>query len=137
MADDVTESNDNTAAPEDAGADAAKAAPAEKSTESGSDADLRTRVVDVLKQVYDPEIPVDIYELGLIYNVDIDEGGNTTIKMTLTSPMCPVAESLPAEVEQKVGAVAGVRDVRIDLVWEPPWDKDMMSAAAKLKLNLY
>ena len=93
--------------------------------------------MDVLKQVYDPEIPLDICELGLIYNVDSDEGGNTAIKMTLTSPMCPVAESLPAEVEQKVGAVKGVRDVRIDLVWEPPWDKDMMSEAAKLKLNLF
>ncbi len=121
MTDDVTTPSDDPQAP----------------AEAESTPDLRTRVVDVLKQVYDPEIPVDIYELGLIYNVDIDEGGNTAIKMTLTSPMCPVAESLPAEVEQKVGAVKGVRDVRIDLVWEPPWDKDMMSEAAKLKLNLF
>jgi FeS assembly SUF system protein len=121
MADDVTTPKDQT--PEPAAADA----PAE----------LRGRVVAALQECYDPEIPVDIYELGLIYNVDIDEGGNTAIKMTLTSPMCPVAGSLPGDVERKVGAVEGVRDVRVDLVWEPPWDKDMMSEAAKLKLNLY
>ncbi len=139
MADEVTTPKDDTQVPAEAGADAqeVKTTPVEASTGADSEPDLRTRVVDVLKQVYDPEIPVDIYELGLIYNVDIDEGGNTAIKMTLTSPMCPVAESLPAEVEQKVGAVKGVRDVRIDLVWEPPWDKDMMSEAAKLKLNLF
>jgi len=99
--------------------------------------DLRSRVVAALQQCYDPEIPVDIYELGLIYNIDIDEGGNIAIKMTLTSPMCPVAESLPGDVERKVGEVQGARDVRVDVVWEPTWDKDMMSEAAKLKLNLY
>ena len=99
--------------------------------------DLRTQVVDVLKQCYDPEIPVDIYELGLIYNIDIDEGGNTVIKMTLTSPMCPVAESLPPDVERRVGEVDGIRDVRVDVVWEPTWDKDMMSEVAKLKLNMF
>ncbi len=121
MADDVTTPNDNTPAPAD----------------PDSTSDLRGRVVEALKQCYDPEIPVDIYELGLIYNVDVDEGGNTAIKMTLTSPMCPVAESLPGDVERRVGDVEGVRDVRVDLVWEPPWDKDMMSEAAKLKLNLF
>ena len=101
------------------------------------DRDLHTKVVDVLKQCYDPEIPVDIYELGLIYNIDIDENGNTVIKMTLTSPMCPVAESLPPDVERRVGEVEGIRDVRVDVVWEPTWDKEMMSEVAKLKLNMF
>jgi len=119
MTDDVTQPDDKTPT---------AAAPAD---------DLRSRVVAALQQCYDPEIPVDIYDLGLIYNIDIDEGGNTAIKMTLTSPMCPVAESLPGDVERKVGEVEGVRDVRVDVVWDPPWDKDMMSEAAKLKLNLY
>jgi FeS assembly SUF system protein len=111
--------------------------PGEVVTQGPDDRDLRTRVVDVLKQCYDPEIPVDIYELGLIYNIDIDDGGNTVIKMTLTSPMCPVAESLPPDVERRVGEVEGIRDVRVDVVWEPTWDKEMMSEVAKLKLNMF
>ena len=97
---------------------------------------LRGQVVDVLRTCYDPEIPVDIYELGLIYELDIDAAGNVAVKMTLTSPMCPVAGSLPPEVERKIAAIESVRDVRVDLVWEPTWDKDMMSEAAKVQLNL-
>jgi FeS assembly SUF system protein len=97
---------------------------------------LRERIIEMLKTCYDPEIPVDIYELGLIYDIDIDDGGNVAVKMTLTSPMCPVAGSLPPEVEQKLAGVHGVRDVRVDLVWDPPWDKERMSDEAKLRLNL-
>jgi FeS assembly SUF system protein len=96
---------------------------------------IRTGVVDVLKTVYDPEIPVDIWELGLIYDLDVDESGGVKIRMTLTSPMCPVAETLPPEVEAKAKSVPGVSDVKLDLVWEPPWSPSMMSEAARLELN--
>jgi len=97
--------------------------------------EIREAVVDVLRTVYDPEIPVDIYELGLVYDVDVQEGGAVRIRMTLTSPMCPVAESLPPEVEAKARSVEGVKDVAVDLVWDPPWDPAMMSEAAKLELG--
>ena len=96
---------------------------------------IRPRLVEALKTVYDPEIPVDIYELGLIYEVEVREEAKVYIKMTLTSPMCPVAEILPQEVEEKLRAVDGVRDVSLELVWDPPWNPDMMSEAAKLTLN--
>jgi FeS assembly SUF system protein len=102
---------------------------------SGADA-IRERVVGVLRTVYDPEIPVDIYELGLVYEVDVREGGKVYVRMTLTSPMCPVAESLPPEVEAKVRGVEGVTDVELDLVWEPPWNPSMMSEAARLELGM-
>jgi FeS assembly SUF system protein len=102
--------------------------------ETDSDA-IRPRLVEALKTVYDPEIPVDIYELGLIYEVEVREEAKVYIKMTLTSPMCPVAEILPQEVEEKLRAVDGVRDVSLELVWDPPWNPDMMSEAAKLTLN--
>ncbi len=92
-------------------------------------------IIRNLKTVYDPEIPVDIYELGLIYEIRIDEDGNTYVKMTLTSPNCPVAGSLPTEVKQKVKAVKEVKDVYVDLVFDPPWDKDMMSEEAKFQLG--
>jgi FeS assembly SUF system protein len=98
--------------------------------------DLETPVVEALKTVYDPEIPVNIYELGLIYTIEISPEAVVHITMTLTSPMCPVAGSLPGEVETKVKSVAGVSDAKVDLVWEPMWDKDMMTDAAKLQLNL-
>jgi FeS assembly SUF system protein len=97
--------------------------------------DLREDVITALKTCYDPEIPVDIYELGLIYEVDIREGDLCYVKMTLTSPMCPVAEILPLEVQEKVRSVEGVSDCELDLVWEPPWGMEMMSEAAKLELN--
>jgi FeS assembly SUF system protein len=98
--------------------------------------EIKQSVVDVLKTVYDPEIPVDIYELGLVYDVQVEESGNVAIRMTLTSPMCPVAETLPPEVEEKVRGVAGVNDVKIDLVWEPPWTPGLMSEAARLELGM-
>jgi FeS assembly SUF system protein len=101
-----------------------------------SSEEIKQSVVDVLRTVYDPEIPVDIYELGLVYDVHVEEGGAVAIRMTLTSPMCPVAESLPPEVEQKVRGVAGVTDVKIDLVWEPPWSPSLMSEAARLELGM-
>jgi FeS assembly SUF system protein len=97
---------------------------------------IKQGVVDMLRTVYDPEIPVDIYELGLVYDVNVEESGNVAIRMTLTSPMCPVAESLPPEVEEKVRGVAGVTDVKIDLVWEPPWSPSLMSEAARLELGM-
>ena len=97
---------------------------------------LRERVIEVLRTVFDPEIPVDIYELGLIYEVLTDEAGAVDIKMTLTSPACPVAGSLPGEVEVKVRGLDGVSAARVELVWDPPWDKEMMSEPALLKLGL-
>lgn len=97
---------------------------------------IREKVVETLKTCYDPEIPVDIYELGLIYEVDVDEEGQVAVQMTLTSPMCPVAESLPPEVEAKVRSVEGVKEARVDVVWEPPWSPAMMSEAAKLELGM-
>jgi FeS assembly SUF system protein len=101
----------------------------------GADAVLRSTVITALKTCYDPEIPVDIYELGLIYEVEVRDESTVYVKMTLTSPMCPVAEILPVEVEEKVRTVDGVSDVNLDLVWDPPWDVDMMSEAARLELN--
>ena len=98
--------------------------------------DIKNKVIEEIKKIYDPEIPVNIYELGLIYKVDIDEKNKVNIDMTLTSPNCPVAESLPKEVKQNIMKVEGVSDVNLNLVWEPPWDKDKMSEAAKLELNV-
>ena len=105
------------------------AAPAEPQT-------LEQKVVSAHKTCYDPEIPVDIYELGLIYEVRVDESGKVGIRMTLTSPMCPAAEALPPEVETKAREVAGVTDVALELVWDPPWTPERMSEAAKLELGM-
>ena len=93
-------------------------------------------VVDALRTVYDPEIPVNIYELGLIYGVDVDPSGAVAIRMTLTAAGCPAAQSRPAEVEQRARAVAGVSDVKVDVVFDPPWDQSRMSEAARLELGL-
>ena len=98
--------------------------------------DIKSKVIEVVKKIYDPEIPVNIYELGLIYKIDVDEKNKVNVDMTLTSPNCPVAESLPNEVKENIKKVEGVSDVNLNLVWEPPWDKDKMSEAAKLELNL-
>ena len=98
--------------------------------------EIKEKVISEIKKIYDPEIPVNIYELGLIYNIDIDEKNKVNIDMTLTSPNCPVAESLPNSVKNNVLKVDGVSDVDLNLVWDPPWDKDKMSEAAKLELNL-
>ena len=103
--------------------------------EATNGATLHDQVVDVLKTCYDPEIPVDIYDLGLIYKIDVDDAGKVAVDMTLTSPACPVAGSLPPEVEAKISRVEGVSNVRVDLVWDPPWNPDRMSEAAKLKLG--
>ena len=93
-------------------------------------------VIAALKEIYDPEIPVNIYELGLIYGVDVDDDGDVTVTMTLTTPHCPVAESMPGEVELRVGAVPGVRDAEVNLVWDPPWDPAKMSDEARLELGM-
>jgi len=93
-------------------------------------------VIDALKEIYDPEIPVNIYELGLIYGVDVTDDGHVVVTMTLTTPHCPVAESMPAEVELRVGSVPGVGDVEVNLVWDPPWDPGKMSDEAKLELGM-
>ena len=98
--------------------------------------DIKSKVIEVVKKIYDPEIPVNIYELGLIYKIEVDAKNKINIDMTLTSPNCPVAESLPKEVKENIMKVEGVSDVNLNLVWEPPWDKDKMSEAAKLELNL-
>ena len=98
---------------------------------------LEKRIVEALKTCYDPEIPVDIYELGLIYTVDVAESRDVTVTMTLTSPACPVAGSLPGEVEAKVREVSGVASARVELVWDPPWDQEMMSDTAKLTLGFF
>jgi FeS assembly SUF system protein len=96
---------------------------------------LYEAVIEALKEIYDPEIPVNIYDLGLIYGVEIN-GGHATVSMTLTTPHCPVAESMPAEVELRVGAVPGIGDAEVNLVWDPPWDPQKMSDEAKLELGM-
>ncbi|MBH1991864.1 MAG: SUF system Fe-S cluster assembly protein [Sphingomonadaceae bacterium] len=97
--------------------------------------DVYEAVIDALKEIFDPEIPVNIYDLGLIYGVDVNEG-HVTVTMTLTTPHCPVAESMPGEVELRVGAVPGVGDAEVNLVWDPPWDPAKMSDEAKLELGM-
>ncbi len=97
---------------------------------------LRDQIIAALKRIYDPEIPVNIWELGLIYGIEVDEAGKAAIRMTLTAPNCPVAGSLPAEVERAVRAVPGVTGVKLELVFDPPWSKERMSQAAKLALGL-
>jgi len=103
----------------------------------GGDPELRSRVIAALKEIYDPEIPLNIYDLGLIYRIDIDPDTNTSIDMTLTSPNCPVAESLPGEVENAAKTVEGIGDVQLELVWDPPWDMDRLGEAARLELGLF
>ena len=98
--------------------------------------DLKEKGIKEIKKVYDPEIPVNIYELGLIYKIDINEKKVVNVDMTLTSPNCPVAESLPKQVKECIMKVEGVSEVNLNLVWDPPWDKSKMSEAAKLELNL-
>jgi FeS assembly SUF system protein len=117
----------------------------EKFVEGGETADsedsgtmtIQDRAIAVLKEIYDPEIPVNIYELGLIYDVETDEAaGKIDVTMTLTTPMCPVADSMPGEIEDKLRGIDGVSDVKVDLVWEPPWDMSLLSDAAKLELGM-
>ena len=98
--------------------------------------DIKNKVIEEIKKIYDPEIPVNIYELGLIYKIEVVDNNKINVDMTLTSPNCPVAESLPKQVKDNIMKVEGVSDVNLNLVWEPPWDKDKMSEAAKLELNI-
>jgi len=98
--------------------------------------EVKDKIIAEIKKIYDPEIPVNIYELGLIYKIDVLNDKKVNIEMTLTSPNCPVAESLPKEVKDSIMQVEGIEKVDLDLVWDPPWNKDMMSDAAKLELNL-
>ncbi len=98
--------------------------------------ELKDKVIGEIKKIYDPEIPVNIYELGLIYDIIVDDKNNVKVNMTLTTPNCPVAESLPKEVKDSIKEIKEVNKVDLELVWEPPWDKSMMSEAAKLELNL-
>ena len=102
----------------------------------GAGGELQEAVIEALKSIYDPEIPVDIYELGLIYDVAISEDGDAVVTMTLTTPHCPVAESMPGEVELRVLSVPGIRDAEVTLVWDPPWDPSKMSDEARLELGM-
>jgi FeS assembly SUF system protein len=111
-------------------------APAAEATATGNAAEIDARVREALGNIYDPEIPVNIYELGLIYDVQVSGDGDVTVTMTLTTPNCPVAGSMPGEVEDTVGTVEGVRGVTVDLVWDPPWTPERMSEAARLELGL-
>lgn len=97
--------------------------------------EVENQVIDILKSIYDPEIPVNIYDLGLVYEVKADEEFNIKIDMTLTSPNCPVAESLPAEVETKAAGLWSVKSAKVEIIWDPPWDKEMMSEEAKYELG--
>ena len=98
---------------------------------------LHDKIVEKMRTIYDPEIPVNIYDLGLIYEVKVDPTGDVYVKMTLTAPGCPAAGTLPGEVEDKIVVIAGVKNVKVDVVWEPPWDKDRISEAAKLQLGIF
>lgn len=97
---------------------------------------IEDRIIEAIKTVFDPEIPVDIYELGLIYGIEVQENGQVAVQMTLTSPMCPVAESLPMEVQEKIMAVEGVTDVDLQVVFDPPWSKELMSEEARFALDM-
>lgn len=106
------------------------------SSGAGAGGELQTAVVDALKEIYDPEIPVNIYDLGLIYGVEVDEDSDVTILMTLTTPHCPVAETMPGEVELRASSVPGIRDAEVELVWDPPWSPEKMSDEARLELGM-
>lgn len=115
-----------------------KSAETSKVPDDGSDPPdaIRSKVIEALQKVFDPEIPVNIYELGLVYLIECDPEGSVYIRMTLTSPACPVAGTLPPEVEARVRSVPGVKSVKVDLVWEPPWGPDKMTEAARLQLGI-
>jgi FeS assembly SUF system protein len=98
---------------------------------------LQDKIIERLRTCYDPEIPVNIYDLGLIYEIKVETDGHVHVRMTLTAPGCPVAGTLPGEVEDKITTIPGVKDAKVEIVWEPPWDKNMMSEAAKLQLGMF
>jgi len=108
----------------------------QKPRENEASANLEEKVIDVLREVYDPEIPVNIYELGLVYGIDANPE-QVVIRMTLTSPGCPVAGSLPIEIQSRVGEIEGVKSVKVELVWDPPWDPEMITEAGKLQLGIF
>ncbi len=108
----------------------------EEITEISPQDPLKNQIIDVLKTCYDPEIPVNVYELGLIYNIDVSPQNDVAVRMTLTSPACPVAESMPPEIEGKLRGIPGVRDAKVEVVWEPTWTPEKMTEAAKLMLNM-
>ena len=120
---------------ESTGTERTEATPAMDSAQVET-AQLETNVIAVLRTIYDPEIPVNIYDLGLVYGLDVDAAGKVDIRMTLTAPACPVAETFPGTVEQRLYEVPGVSEVRVELVWEPPWNPDRLSEDAKLSLGL-
>ena len=111
-------------------------ASAPPTTEAVQDADLETQVIEAIRQVYDPEIPVNVYDLGLIYDIAFDADKAASLRMTLTAPACPVAGTLPGEVERAVAAVPGVSSASVELVWDPPWSVERMSEAARLELGM-
>ena len=134
----ATSSLDLSALTAPAPADAAEATTEQSvQTDPLKTLELTPKIVEQLSSVYDPEIPVNIYELGLIYDIAVASDGLAVIRMTLTAPGCPAAVTLPAEVQGKVKSIEGVTDARVDIVWEPPWDKDRMSEAAKLQLGIF
>jgi len=98
---------------------------------------LQDRIIEALRSCYDPEIPVNIYDLGLIYELNVDEAGAVSVRMTLTAPNCPVAGSMPGDVERKIRSVSGVKDVQVELVWDPPWGRDRLSPAALVQLGMF
>jgi FeS assembly SUF system protein len=122
--------------PEDSPANELSQSLADITPDSAKTEELYPRVVDALKTIFDPEIPVNIWELGLIYDVLIDAGGRVGVRMTLTAPACPAAQSLPIEVKNKAAAVPGVTESRVEIVWDPPWTRDRMSEVAKLELGM-
>jgi len=127
-----------SAAPSHSATPAVSATPAESAAtdEKLTPEKLEEMVIDAMRTVYDPEIPVNIYDLGLIYDLRIDESNNVAVKMTLTTPMCPVAGQMPGMIEQAIRMVHAVNECEIDLIWEPPWNPDMMTEAARLQLNI-
>ena len=122
--------------PEDSPANAESESTATITPDPAKMDEIAPRVIEALKTVYDPEIPVNIFEMGLIYDVLVDAGGHVGVKMTLTAPACPAAQSLPVEVREKAKSVEGVTDAKVEVVWDPPWTKDRMSDAAKLQLGM-
>jgi len=116
---------------------ASAAQTAEMTRDPARTAALEPRIIDALATVFDPEIPVNIYELGLVYDILVDESSAVGIRMTLTAPACPAAQSLPVEVKNKIAQIPGVTDVKVDVVWEPPWDRSRMSEAARLQLGMF
>ncbi len=133
----MTETNEPKATDSPDRPDKNDSAEKNNTSEAGASKDLKSKVVEVLETCFDPEIPVNIYELGLIYDIDIDDAAVVAIQMTLTSPACPVAGSLPPEVENKVKHIEGVSSAKVEVIWEPPWTPEKMTEAARLQLGMF